>query len=1417
MARINYYKTGAETSGHIMIWHPTGLPRFIPPGEIQGVTASVVGADHGDLSGLGDDDHPQYVSHDELDASGFVTSAGTDHGGLTGLTDDDHPQYIPINANRGWYNNLAASGWLITHPEYGIGINTSVSGFAAEATDIAPLSFSGASSLYTCIYGGTGASTYICAGEAGRRNSTLIDIIDNISAADESIFNFSDEDWYVYVGLNGGWPASHIMKFDDDTGTLTINGSSVAVHNHMHFEIRDVTHYATPQDAVKEVEALGGGIVYFPPGDHTFDEPLIVPAGVHLKGAGYGTVFKKSYTDTTANWLILFDDSHRSGMSDILIDGEDVANDPGLNGGGVNAIQIQGASSELVFKNIKVQDWGADADGNAAWNDGFYIGSGGASNINNYIWIDNCNFNDVTRNGISIVNGRWIWVTDSNFKEFFNSSIDIEPNPSGITKDIFVCRNHIYDTDGPGLVVTGATHHETDGTGGDHHAVARVHIIENTISGSLFRGLATYEMKDSLVYGNVIMDSGEIGLDIRHAHNCKYSHNTIEDTVNAGISVGQQQSRSWNGPLDAPRQLCEDLDISHNTVIRSGADGIVIAPGASGLIKNISAIHNKTIDCGVAANNRYGIKVAGSASGYVRIESNQCIVNENAGNFWGVMLDDDAHLDNVFVRDNYTEGHTTAGFYQGSTIHGTLSYGGNIWTEGTTFAASGYLGDHGELDGLADDDHIAYPTRDGSRGFDGTLSVSGHIDIESGYDLRAYYQGTPAMVMRTTAATFGNAISFHAGSRLAVSAGEAYVPIEANTDPDVETLHLGGDDATHLYSNLQSGTWGDRHEWDFKSDGRLVVDPHDANTSYLRLDGQEGTTDDVYTSGWVLVDPDVGIKVNAAASGWTATGSDYGLIRLSGASSLFTAIYGGAGASTVFCAGETGRYVPGAAIEDGQLSEFLYEFNPADESIFMLSDLSFNVHTGVAANTFTSSHHLKWSNQGALTLNGSGLVATADPKWQEMIGLGETILHTHPAGGTTADYSDISANDSDTDVTGLELERLTNGGDVSMGTELHHHDNTYYTQDEIDASGWIYSPYTGGLQIIQGNLTGIKNLHLTAEASAITTAGFLHVDDTASLVAAGTPIVITTKNSTAFQIQDSTPTTNIQFNSNGGMYLNFSQNATAFFEQRGSSVVALYKASAANDNVSFNSTTTIAGPLVNVYAKANLDDTSLGDPTNGALRIYGSSTSHGIGSMTELQFAGESANISRTGIAPTSIGYETKSVSGGGYGNLYLSTRDVATETAPTIRMKIHSNGTIDCSGNIISHVATPTNDHEVATKGYVDGKQKKITFTIEDPTATDDVTLSHFDAPVTIDRVVGVIIGTNWVAGKLQHHTDRTNAGNAVFDGAGVEQFNQTTIGNDITSFNDNTVPSGWLWYEGSAIDGTPDQLHLSIYYTED
>jgi len=66
-------------------------------------------------------------------------------------------------------------------------------------------------------------------------------------------------------------------------------------------------------------------------------------------------------------------------------------------------------------------------------------------------------------------------------------------------------------------------------------------------------------------------------------------------------------------------------------------------------------------------------------------------------------------------------------------------------------------------------------------------------------------------------------------------------------------------------------------------------------------------------------------------------------------------------------------------------------------------------------------------------------------------------------GGTTAEYYHLTSSQhtkltgevitffDNTDMTGAEAERLTDGSDASAATQLHHHDTRYYTETELDA------------------------------------------------------------------------------------------------------------------------------------------------------------------------------------------------------------------------------------------------------------------------------------------------------------------------------------------------------------------------------
>lgn len=126
------------------------------------VDATVI-TDHGSLGGLGDDDHPQYAgisqsetisgswSFSSIPSCGVTPSSGShltnksyvdsaisgsiisDHGSLSGLSDDDHPQYLRTDGSRTLTGNMSVSGSIeidgvdIGSHTHDVSINLSVS------------------------------------------------------------------------------------------------------------------------------------------------------------------------------------------------------------------------------------------------------------------------------------------------------------------------------------------------------------------------------------------------------------------------------------------------------------------------------------------------------------------------------------------------------------------------------------------------------------------------------------------------------------------------------------------------------------------------------------------------------------------------------------------------------------------------------------------------------------------------------------------------------------------------------------------------------------------------------------------------------------------------------------------------------------------------------------------------------------------------------------------------------------------------------------------------------------------------------------------------------------------------------------------------------------------------------------------
>jgi len=106
-------------------------------------------------------------------------------------------------------------------------------------------------------------------------------------------------------------------------------------------------------------------------------------------------------------------------------------------------------------------------------------------------------------------------------------------------------------------------------------------------------------------------------------------------------------------------------------------------------------------------------------------------------------------------------------------------------------------------------------------------------------------------------------------------------------------------------------------------------------------------------------------------------------------------------------------------------------------------------------------------------------------------------------------------------------------------------------------------------------------------------------------------------------------------------------------------------------------------------------------------------------------------------------------------------------------------------------------------------------TFTLQEPTASDDITIFRTDVAITVQEVIACSTGTSPdTTYQLKHHPTRSDAGNALTTSAATTS---TTTG-DIASLSDATIPANsWVWIETSAASGTSVYLSVDIRYTED
>jgi len=98
--------------------------------------------DHGALTGLGDDDHTQYLNNTRHDTTARHGSSVVDHGSIGGLGDDDHTQYHNDTRGDARYHRLTEDVVVPTGKQVNVGGSASTALFSGKVASTADDVFS---------------------------------------------------------------------------------------------------------------------------------------------------------------------------------------------------------------------------------------------------------------------------------------------------------------------------------------------------------------------------------------------------------------------------------------------------------------------------------------------------------------------------------------------------------------------------------------------------------------------------------------------------------------------------------------------------------------------------------------------------------------------------------------------------------------------------------------------------------------------------------------------------------------------------------------------------------------------------------------------------------------------------------------------------------------------------------------------------------------------------------------------------------------------------------------------------------------------------------------------------------------------------------------------------------------------------
>jgi len=106
---------------------------------------------------------------------------------------------------------------------------------------------------------------------------------------------------------------------------------------------------------------------------------------------------------------------------------------------------------------------------------------------------------------------------------------------------------------------------------------------------------------------------------------------------------------------------------------------------------------------------------------------------------------------------------------------------------------------------------------------------------------------------------------------------------------------------------------------------------------------------------------------------------------------------------------------------------------------------------------------------------------------------------------------------------------------------------------------------------------------------------------------------------------------------------------------------------------------------------------------------------------------------------------------------------------------------------------------------------------TVEDPVTDETISMFYTNVAITVTQITAVIVGSTSVTFNISHGTSRAAVTNDVM--AADDVADSTTTGNiTTTGWSDEDIPAdSFVCLTTSAASGTPDELHVTVEYTED